>query len=69
MYNKAYALFQMGKKSDATKEMENALAIATESSESRHQVIRQAMDQMKVLMCVCLLSQHFGYIFILFIAW
>ena len=49
LYNRAYAIYSMGKHSEALAELENARKIAVESSESRHRVISQALDQMKVI--------------------
>lgn len=48
MYNRAYAYYKMGKKEKARTEMENALKIAAESSESRHKFISAALDKMRV---------------------
>lgn len=48
LYNRSYALYQLGKQSDALRQLEEALSAAADSSESRHQVIKQGICQAKV---------------------
>lgn len=48
MYNRAYALYQIGRKGEAQSELEQAQKIAVESSESRHRVITLALEQLEV---------------------
>lgn len=52
MYNRAYALYQIGRKGEAQSELEQAQKIAVESSESRHRVITLALEQLQVRLCL-----------------
>ena len=60
MYNRAYALYQIGRKGEAQSELEQAQKIAVESSESRHRVITLALEHLQVRLC--LVNQYYANI-------
>ena len=41
-------MYQLKRKSDALRQLEEALSAAADSSESRHKIIKQGIDQVKV---------------------
>ena len=48
MYNKAYAELQLGRREQCLEMLENGQEVASGTSESRHRIITNALDNLRV---------------------